>query len=115
MRPMFNLKELNQFLYWEHFKMENIQMIRYLIQEGDWIVKMELKDAYCALLIRQKDWKWLRLQWKEETYEFICLLFGVSAAPRVFTKNSQTSCGLDETVWVLDDNMHRQQFATSVI
>ena len=30
-------------------------------------------------------------------------------------QNSQTSCGLDETVWVLDDNMHRQQFATSII
>ena len=95
--------------------MENIQMIKYLIQEEDWIVKMELKDAYFALLIRQEDRKWLRLQWKEETHEFICLLFGVSAAPRVFTKNSQTSCGLDKTVWVLNDNMHRQQFATSSI
>ena len=34
MRPVFNLKELNQFLHWEHFKMENIQTIRDLIQEG---------------------------------------------------------------------------------
>ena len=61
MRPMFNLKELNQFLHWEHFKIENIQMIKYVIQEEDWIVKMELKDAYFALLIRQEDRKWLRL------------------------------------------------------
>ena len=55
MRPVFNLKGLNQFLHWEHFKMENVQMIRDLIQEGDWMVKMDLKDAYFALLIRQED------------------------------------------------------------
>lgn len=30
-------------------------------------------------------------------------------------QNSQTSGGLDETVWVLDDNMHRRQFAASAI
>ena len=35
MRPVFNLKGLNQFIHWEHFKMENVQTIRDLIQEGD--------------------------------------------------------------------------------
>ena len=86
MRPVFNLKELNQFLHWEHFKMKNVQMIRDLIQEGDWMVKMDLKDAYFALLIREEDQRWLMFQWEKETYEFTCLPFGLSAAPRVFTK-----------------------------
>ena len=86
MRPVFNLKGLNQFLHWEHFKMENVQMIRDLIQEEDWMVKMDLKDSYLALPIRQEDRRWLRFQWEKETYEFTCLPFGLSAAPRVFTK-----------------------------
>ena len=30
-------------------------------------------------------------------------------------QNSQTSCGLDETVWVSDDNIHRRQLAASSI
>ena len=47
--------------------MKNIQMIRDLIQKRDWIIKMDPKDAYFALPIRQKDWKWLRFQWEEET------------------------------------------------
>ena len=61
-------------------------MMRDLIQEGNWMVKMDLKDANFALLIRQEDWKWSRFQWEEETYEFTCLPFGLLAAPRVFTK-----------------------------
>ena len=30
-------------------------------------------------------------------------------------QNNQTSCGLDKTVWVSDDNIHRRQFAASSI
>ena len=54
------------------------------------MVKMDLKDTYFALLIKQKDQKCLRLQWEGETYELTCLPFVLLAGPRVFTKIVKT-------------------------
>ena len=33
-RPVINLRQLNQFVIWEHFKMESIHLVEHLIQEG---------------------------------------------------------------------------------
>ena len=45
MRPVINLKQLNQWVYTEHFKMEGIPTLRDLVRPGDWFVKVDLKDA----------------------------------------------------------------------
>jgi len=48
-RPVINLRQLNYFVIWEHFKMESIHLVENLIQEGDWMIKMDLKDAYFSI------------------------------------------------------------------
>ncbi|MEW8547757.1 MAG: hypothetical protein AB2693_29975 [Candidatus Thiodiazotropha sp.] len=45
-RPVINLKKLNQFVEYQHFKMEGIQSLKPLIQKGDYMVKLDLSDAY---------------------------------------------------------------------
>ena len=45
-RPVVNLKCLNQFMRVEHFKMEGLHLLPDLIQPGDWMIKLDLKDAY---------------------------------------------------------------------
>ena len=52
-RPVINLRPLNQFVVWEHFKMEGVHLIEHLIQEGDWMVKLDLKDTCFAIPIHQ--------------------------------------------------------------
>ena len=84
-RPVVNLKPLNQFLVYEHFKMEGIHMLRDLLRQGDYLVKIDLKDAYLTVPIWKGHQKYLRFLWKETLLEFACLPFGL-AAPRVFTK-----------------------------
>ena len=50
-RPVINLKGLNQFVRVEHFKMEGLHLLPDLLQSGDWMVKMDLKDAYLQVPI----------------------------------------------------------------
>ena len=44
-RPAINLKPLNCFIPYEHFKMESIHMLKDLLKKGDYMVKIDLKDA----------------------------------------------------------------------
>ena len=86
MRPVINLKPLNVFVQKIHFKMENINTALHTIAPGDYLVSIDLKDAYFSILIFKPHRKFLRFKWSDQTYEFTCLPFGYSLAPRVFTK-----------------------------
>lgn len=85
-RPIINLKRLNQFIPHHHFKVEGIHMLKDLLRKGDWMAKIDLKDAYFAVPISEPDKKYLRFRWDQEVYQFNCLPFGLSCAPWVFTK-----------------------------
>lgn len=45
-RPIINLKRLNSFVETVHFKMEGIHMLKDILKPGDWMAKVDLKDAY---------------------------------------------------------------------
>jgi len=87
-RPVINLhvKPLNQFVEKIHFKMDNIGMALNCISPGDFMVSIDLKYAYFRVPIFQPHGKYLRFLWNFKRYEFTCLPFGYSLAPRVFTK-----------------------------
>ena len=85
-RPVINLKEVNQFLKYHHFKMEGTHLLRDLLQPNDWMGKIDLKDAYFVIPIWENHQKFLRFLWKDSVMEFACLPFGLASAPRIFTK-----------------------------
>ena len=76
-RPVANHRALNQFLSYEHFKMEGVRMLMALLRKGDFIVKIDPKDAYFIVPIWKNHQKYLRFIWKERMYEFACLPFGM--------------------------------------
>ena len=84
-RPVINLWALNRFPGKESFRMEGLQVVRSLIQQGDFM-KLDLNDSYYALLIHPCHRKHVRFMFQNRTYEFQCLPFGLSLAPRAFTK-----------------------------
>ena len=45
-RSVINLKMLNRFVSFLHFKMEGLSQLKHLIQERNWMCKPDLKDAY---------------------------------------------------------------------
>ena len=85
-RAVVNLKALNNFVCSEHFKMEGLHNLPHLIQTGDYMIKLDLKDAYLQIPIHQDHQHFLQFQWMEKTYQFLCLPFGLTSSPRVFTK-----------------------------
>ena len=85
-RPVINLKNLNQFVTPHHFKMEGLHSVRSLLQENDYMVKIDLKDAYFTVPICSSSQKFLRFLWNQRKFQFCCLPFGLSSAPWVFTK-----------------------------
>ena len=86
LRPVINLKPFNKFVHDIHFKMENIESVKQLLRTGDFMATIDLKDAYFSIPIDIRDRKYLRFLWNYTLYEFTCLPFGYSLAPRTFTK-----------------------------
>ena len=59
-RPEINLKQLNSFVVYQHFKMEGLHLLKHLIQKGDWMIKIDLKDAYFTVPINPEHQPLLR-------------------------------------------------------
>jgi len=66
--------------------MEGIHNLKDLQQPRDWLAKVDLKDAFFTIPIHNHHRKYLRFNFQERNYQFICLPFRLSSAPWVFTK-----------------------------
>ena len=85
-RPVINLKNLNRFATPHHFKMESIRTVKGVMQKGDWLCKLDLKDAYLTIPSHQSQQPLLRFLWDSRMWQFKVLPSGLSSAPWVFTK-----------------------------
>lgn len=127
MRPIINLKPLNRFIETIHFKMETLQTVLNLIQEGYFLISMDLKDAYFSIPIHLLHRKYLRFIWRNQTYEFQCLPFGLKSAPRIFTEctkplmaflRTQGHRGviyIDDSLWLAQTITQAQEMCTKVL
>ena len=86
LRPVINLKPLNEFVVKMHIKMEGIHLGQDLVKPGGYLATIDLKDAYFSIPIFLRDRKYFRFLWDKILYQVTCLPFGYSLAPRVFTK-----------------------------
>ena len=86
LRLVVNLRPLNNFIMKRRFKMEGVVLLKSLVQQGDWMISINLKDAYLSVVVAEEHRRYLRFQWERQLYEFLCLPFGLSGAPRTFTK-----------------------------
>ena len=88
------LKNLNSFIHAPHFKMEGIHTLKRLLKKDDWLVKIDLKQAYFSVPISQNHRKFFCFQFNNKSYQFNCLPFGLASAPWVFTKTLKAIAAL---------------------
>ena len=83
---VIDLSRLNGFVDVSHFHMETTQTVLQSLPEGDWLVSLDLQDAYLQVPIHPSSRRYLRFCVGESVYQFRALCFGLSTAPQVFTR-----------------------------
>ena len=58
----------------------------HVLQKGDYMCKIDLKDAYFNVPLHKDSRKLVRFLWAGNLYKFLCLCFGLRPAQRIFTK-----------------------------
>ena len=74
--------------------MEDLKTVADLQRLGDFMCKLDLKDAYFTIPLHARSQKFTRFQFKGKTYQFTCLPFGLTSAPRIFTKVLKPLAGI---------------------
>lgn len=90
-RFILNLKNLNKFVSHYHFKMEDHRTASKMITEGSYMATIDLKESYLLVPVAAEHRQYLRFQFcddslQETMYEFNAMPYGLSSAPRAFTK-----------------------------
>ncbi|KAG1367472.1 hypothetical protein G6F61_012884 [Rhizopus arrhizus] len=85
-RPILDCQKLNEFVQCAHFKMEGVPALREIIEEGDLLCKLDLKDAYTVVPIHEDSRRFLSFKHRNVVYQYRALAFGLSVAPRIFSK-----------------------------
>ena len=107
-RLILDLSDLNCFLKKVHFKMEGLPSIASLICLCDFLASLDLQDAFLTVAMHHSCFKYLCFDFEGVRYCFVALVFGLSCAPRVFTKllkvplSSLRLKGIKNSAW-LDD------------
>ena len=80
-RPVIDLSSLNGFVQLTPFRMESNQSVLRSIRSFDWMISIDLKDAYLQVPIHPDSSKFLRFVVDDRVYQFKALCFGLSTAP----------------------------------
>nr|XP_060627676.1 mediator of RNA polymerase II transcription subunit 19 isoform X1 [Anolis sagrei ordinatus] len=86
LRPILDLRALNKHVIPKKFRMVTLNSIMPLLYRGAWFATIDIKDAYFHLSIARYHQRYLAFMVGRTAYCFNVLPFGLSSAPRVFTK-----------------------------
>ena len=109
-RPVINLKRLNSHIVYQHFKMEGLlHLLKHIIQEKDFMIKIDLKDAYFCVPMSQQHQPFLRFIWGGgHTVSVHLPPFWSSSCPSLLHKAVETSGGPVTQTWPEDDCLSRR-------
>ena len=83
---ILNIKTPNQYVEYNHFKMDSLISVINLMQKGCWMTSVDLQDAYYSCPIAKVHTKYLKFYWKGQYYQFVAFPNGLACCQRKFTK-----------------------------
>ncbi|XP_046365623.2 uncharacterized protein LOC124141636 [Haliotis rufescens] len=69
-----------------HFRMTSIALLRTIIHPGDFMISLDIQDAYLHVPILPEHRHFLRFEFLGQHYQWRVLPFGISSAPWLFTR-----------------------------
>lgn len=85
-RPILDLRGLNRYMKVLPFHMLTTAEVLQTAAEGEWFTTVDLTDAYFHVPIAPQHRRFLRFAYRHRHWQFRVLPFGLSLAPRVFTR-----------------------------
>ena len=89
-RIIINLKLLNTYIFRTKFKIEGYEVIVNMISQYDFMCSIDLQDAFLAVSMHPNFFCYLCFEWEGVRYCFTSMPFGLTSAPRIFTKILKT-------------------------
>lgn len=102
--PVINLKYLNQFMPFQNFKMEGLYCLKGMLQEGDFLWKLDIKEAHFSVPLHQSSREYIQISWSRNIYEILDPCFGLGLTSQV-SKSFKSSYISTETNKYLSDNI----------
>ena len=87
LRPILNLRAFNKFVAKDKnkFKMLKIPTLLAMVQPGDWLSSIDLKDAFQHIPVAGCHRKYFRFRYKGVCYQYTRLPFGYCLSPRTLS------------------------------
>ena len=85
-RLILNLKIFNEFVEYQHFKMDTFHLVLPSITKNCFMSSIDLRLAYFSIPVNVEHRKYLRFYWRNQLLQYTCLPNGLASAPRIFTK-----------------------------
>ena len=85
-RIISNLKYLNEFVQYQHFKMESLLDVFKIMKPNVWIASIDLKDRLFTVPIHESHQKCFKFEWTDKVYKPVEMSNWYSDAIQIFTK-----------------------------
>ena len=83
---IIDLSYLNTYINKISLKMEGIPALKFLIEANDYMVSIDLSDAFFSIPLHAESKRYATFHYKQKYYQFNVLPFGLTCFPRIFTK-----------------------------
>jgi hypothetical protein len=85
-RMIFNLIKLNEFVEYQHFKMETLETALKMVTKDAFMASLDFTDAYYTLPVHESHQHFLKFRFQGRLYKYVSVPMGLSSACRYFTK-----------------------------
>ena len=85
-KSILNLKKLNEYIIFHHFKMNTLTIAINMITPSCYLKSIDIKVAYYGVPVGQEDRRWLKFQFENTLYCYTCLPNDLASEPRIYTK-----------------------------